>query len=98
MIYACAVCKAASGTRADGITPLGRLANAELRKLKKEAYALLSPHLFGDLNKRKCVFKRFSEKMGIHADDCRIGHFDEAATLKAIEVLKKWPPRVKKAV
>jgi DNA-binding LacI/PurR family transcriptional regulator len=90
MIYVCLVCKASVGTHSDGYTPLGRLANKELKALKKQAHALLDPHHGFDKRKRQKTYIKLAEKLGIPVDDCHIGHFDETMTLKAIAELETW--------
>jgi len=96
LIYVCVICKASVGTHPDGETPLGRLADKELKELKKEAHALFDPHWEPDRKKRDRAYKKLAEKMGIPARQCHFGWFDKETILRAIAILKVWRPRKRK--
>jgi len=96
-IYVCIICNASVGTHYDGITPLGRLADKELKELKKQAHALFDPHWKPDKKKRDRAYKTLAKKLSIRAEECHFGWFDKVMLLKAIEVLEKWRPRKKRA-
>lgn len=80
----CNNCQAWTGTHKKDKKPLGRLANKELRALKKEA------HMYFDLiwqqlvsasvkknDARNWAYKWLSEKMGTPPEETHIGMFDE---------------------
>ena len=87
--YACIVCKASVGTHPDGVTPLGRLADDELKKLKMKAHALFDPIWKSGNTGRDQAYKWLAKKMGIPGKDCHFGHFNKAMLLKSIEILTK---------
>jgi hypothetical protein len=101
MVWVCQPCKAWVGChRGKNNIPLGRLANAELRKLKIEAHSLLDAlwraamKIRGWSQKyaRGKAYSWLAKSMDIPPSDCHIGMFDEATCLKAIEVLRKREP------
>jgi hypothetical protein len=60
----------------DGTLPLGRLANAELRKTKQAAHAAFDPlWRSGDMS-RAMAYGWLSDKLGIPYEQCHIGMFD----------------------
>lgn len=87
--YVCIVCKASVGTHPDGITPLGRLADKELKTLKKEAHALFDPLWKSGERSRNQAYKWLAKKLGISVRECHFGHFDKTMLQKAIEILSK---------
>ena len=73
--YLCSPCNAYVGCHPNTTVPLGRLANAELRR-----YKLLSHNAFDKLWKsgtytRSNAYKLLGEKMGLVASECHIGMF-----------------------
>lgn len=63
----------------DGTTPLGRLADADLRTAKQKAHAAFDPLWTHDENRskaRKREYKWLANALGINPDDCHIGEFD----------------------
>jgi hypothetical protein len=98
-IYKCSnypICDAYVGTHKGTTKPLGRLANKELRELKKKA------HLYFDYmwksrnsklkvkNSRKKAYKWLSEQLGISVNDTHIGYFDKETTMKVIDICSKY--------
>lgn len=77
-VWACFPCDAWVGTHKNSPThaPLGRLANAELRKAKMAAHAAFDPLWKSGQMTRKEAYKRLSEKMGLTPDQTHIGMFD----------------------
>lgn len=57
-------------------TPLGRLANTELRKAKMAAHATFDPIWKKGVMTRKEAYAWLSSMLGIHPDDCHMGMFD----------------------
>lgn len=84
MFYYCHDCQAWVGVHKKDNTPLGRLANKELRALKREAHMyfdkIWEPLVTPSFNKGKArtwAYDWLSEKMGIRRDETHIGMFDE---------------------
>jgi len=78
VIFACLPCDAWVGTHKNSGKPLGRLANAELRKAKMAAHAAFDPLWKGGQMTGKEAYKRLSEKMGLTPEQTHIGMFDVA--------------------
>lgn len=101
MIWICRPCKAWVGTHKDGKnTPLGRLANAELRVWKKKAHAwfdnlwkakIRRDHC-GKTVARKAGYAWLAKQLGLDVDDCHIGMFDIDMCKRAIEACKPYYP------
>lgn len=97
--YQCAPCDAYVGTHPGTEKPLGRLADAELRRWKSRTHAAFDP-IWQERYARKSAhdtrykkgmarggrYKRLAELMGIPKEDCHIGMFDVAACQQAIEI------------
>jgi hypothetical protein len=77
IFYACSNCKAYVGCHGGTDKPLGRLADAKLRRAKNEAHtafdALWRNRVFIT---RKQAYTWLSEAMGVTEDLCHIGMFD----------------------
>lgn len=98
-VWCCAECEAWVGVHRDSkdFAPLGRLANASLRKLKMKAHALLDPcwrnrpgHDKGRL--RKAIYKLLADELGIDGKACHVGEFDDDLCERAIRILSspRW--------
>jgi hypothetical protein len=76
--WACRPCDAWVGTHKNSPEhkPLGRLANAELRKAKMAAHAVFDPLWKSGRMSRKEAYSMLSEKMSIPKDQAHIGMFD----------------------
>ena len=61
----------------DGTLPLGRLANAALRKAKSRAHAAFDPLWRSGNMKRRQAYGWLASQLGIPVDDCHIGMFNE---------------------
>lgn len=69
--------------------PLGRLANAELRKAKNRAHAAFDP-LWKDGNmSRRRAYSWLAKQLGIKEKDCHIGMFDVDMCARVVEVISK---------
>ncbi len=66
--------------------PLGRLANAELRKLKSQAHAAFDPKWRSGMMTRKEAYGILADRLGIKRKDCHIGMFEEETCLKVVEI------------
>lgn len=98
-VWCCWKCQAWVGVHRDSATyaPLGRLANASLRRLKQQAHALLDPCWrerpgFAKGKLRKTVYKMLADELGIAKTACHIGEFDEFQCRDAIKILSspRW--------
>ncbi|MTI49441.1 MAG: hypothetical protein FH761_16535 [Firmicutes bacterium] len=87
--YLCEGCKAYVGVHPDLKTPLGRLANKELRELKIKAHSLFDPHWKDGNIKRHQAYKELAEKLEIPRNECHFGWFDKDMLLKAIKILER---------
>lgn len=88
--YKCESCDSYVGVHPDLKTPLGILANKELRELKKKAHFLFDPIWNKkDGISRTGAYNRLAIKLGIPTEQCHFGWFDKDMLLKTIEVLKE---------
>lgn len=86
----CAECKAWVGCHAGKQNkPLGRLANAELRKAKQAAHAAFDPVWRSGRMKRKDAYAWLADELGISFANCHIGMFDVDGCKAVIAVVKK---------
>lgn len=85
--------------------PLGRLANAKLRRAKMHAHEVFDRLWVAKIrgfkwpkNKaRRAAYAWLAKEMGIAHDECHIGNFDEAQCAKVIEICGSIKPRNKTA-
>ncbi len=74
--------------------PLGRLANAELRRAKISAHAAFDPLWQGKQRRDSCsksaarhaAYKWLAGQMGIHVKDCHIGMMDVKQCNRVVEI------------
>jgi len=98
-IYECAPCGAWVGCHPGTETPLGRLANAELRMAKMAVHAAFDPiwkarferkHAADPAYKKHMArggrYKRLAELMGIPRAECHIGMFDLERCQSAVRI------------
>jgi len=86
--YKCTNCDAYVGVHSGTQVPLGRLANSELRELKKECHALFDPVWKINKNiKREQAYGRLANALGIPRNECHFGWFDKEMLLKAKSIL-----------
>lgn len=93
-VYLCRTCAAWVGCHKQGKhdKPLGRLANADLRKLKVRCHALFDPiwqqaAKTRGMKARGLAYKWVAEGLGIDWNMCHFGEFDEATCRRAIGFL-----------
>ena len=86
--WLCEDCGAYVGCHKGTITPLGRLANAELRKAKSAAHNSFDPKWRNRSMSRDQAYDWLSRKLGIDKKDCHIGMFDVDMCNKVIEVCR----------
>lgn len=68
--------------------PLGRLANAELRRWKMAVHEVFDPMWKGRLMTRERAYLKLSQMLGIKKELCHIGMFDVETCQRAVGVLK----------
>jgi len=69
--------------------PLGRMANARLRELKKMAHELFDPMWRNGPMKRWQAYSWLARKMDMTRKEAHIGEFDESQCERLIEILKE---------
>lgn len=97
LFFMCEGCGAWVGTHKSTGQPLGRLANAELRRLKQQAHAVFDPLWEAKLRRDGCSKKKargaaymwLADEMNIPREDCHIAMFDEARCRQAAEICGK---------
>lgn len=78
----------------DGRVPLGRLANAELRRAKSAAHIALDGLWRTRAMSRNATYRWLAKTLQIPVDDCHIGMFDVAqcrAVIDAVENYRNLP-------
>ncbi len=87
--YQCAPCDAYVGTHKGGAghPPLGRLANANLRRLKVRCHSLFDPLWKQALMSRSEAYRRLAKALNIPKEECHIGMFDEGRCMMAITAI-----------
>lgn len=93
-VWWCQPCEAFVGCHRGGYLPKGRVAKAELRKLKIEAHRLFDRFWraaiklrgWSQHDARKAAYQWLADSMGIEVKLCHIGMFDEAQTRQVIEI------------
>lgn len=91
LFYLCKPCDAYVGCHPGTINPLGRLANAELRKAKNGAHAVFDPKWREGGMKRQHAYKWLSEQLGISREECHIGMMDVDLCRRVVEVCTARP-------
>lgn len=75
--WSCSPCKAWVGChKRSNAVPLGRLANAELRREKTAAHAAFDPIWKSGRKSRRGAYEWLSKRLSIPFKDCHIGMFD----------------------
>lgn len=75
-LYVCEPCDARVGTHGKGKTPLGTLANGQLRNLRMMCHAKIDPAWRKGKMKRRAVYSRLARKMGLSSKEAHIGLFN----------------------
>lgn len=86
--YMCYPCAAYVGCHPGTKKPLGRLANAELRKAKQAAHVAFDPLWRDRKQKRKAAYTWLAKQLGIHVNDCHIGMFDVEMCRRVVEACR----------
>jgi hypothetical protein len=84
--WACLPCKAWIAVKPNG-KPVGRLANAELRRLKVTLHGLFDPYWRGQQMPRRTAYRWLSKMIGLDREK-HIGQFTDNECIRAINFLK----------
>lgn len=88
--YRCDPCNAHVGCHPGTDTPLGTLANRELRRARSSAHKAFDPLWRNAEHRgeaRRAAYARLAEALGIDGKDCHIAHFDEAQCARVVEIV-----------
>ena len=90
-LYLCRPCDAYVGTHGKGKTPLGTMANAQVRQWRKSAHSIFDPMWKGrkKFMSRSRAYLWMQEVMNLPPDQAHIGMFDEEQCKLLIERVKK---------
>jgi hypothetical protein len=83
--WLCEICGAYVGTYRNG-SPLGRLANAELRIEKRKAHKAFDPLWQKGKQSRSEAYIWLAKELEISEDQCHIGMFDLNTCKKAVSI------------
>ena len=83
--YECKPCDARVGCHGTSTKPLGRLANAELRREKSAAHRAFDPIWKSRRMKRGEAYRWLAERLSMAREDCHIGMFDVADCQRVVE-------------
>ena len=86
--WRCAPCDAYVGCHPGTDKPLGRLANAELRKAKQAAHRVFDPLWKSKKMKRSAAYGLLAQRLGISKNQCHIGYFDIDTCKRVVQVLQ----------
>jgi hypothetical protein len=90
-------CDAYVGCHRGTERPLGRLANAELRRAKQAAHAVFDPlwqakmrlSRISKKTARNAAYQWLARELGIPESDCHIGMFDVDACRRVVEICER---------
>ena len=83
---------APGGGQGDGTVPLGRLANAELRKAKQDAHAAFDPLWKSGRMRRKDAYAWLAGLMKLKVKNTHIGEFDVAQCHAVVQAVQRCSP------
>ncbi|UPW82354.1 zinc-finger-containing protein [Lysinibacillus sp. Ag94] len=91
-MYVCRPCDAYVGTHGKGKTPLGTLANARLRNIRRAAHSMFDPLWKGKYRKmsRSKAYRVMQELMDLPPKKAHIGMMDEEQCFELIRKLKEY--------
>ena len=87
--WMCEPCNAYVGCHKGTDTPLGRLANAELRAMKSKAHKAFDPLWKEGYMSRREAYTWLSEALDISSDECHIGMFDVPRCEEAVALCEE---------
>jgi hypothetical protein len=88
--WVCKPCDAYVGCHPGTIKPLGRLADAQLRTLKRMAHAEFDPIWKDGLITRGQAYSWLAGELGMEKSSCHIGEFSEERCIQVIKACKKF--------
>lgn len=88
--YHCAPCDAYVGCHPGTTQPLGRLANAELRRAKQMAHAAFDPIWRNKLMSRSEAYAWLADQMRLPTEACHIGMFTVQRCERAITLCRNY--------
>jgi phage nucleotide-binding protein len=91
-VYLCRPCNAYVGTHGRGKTPLGTLANKNLRDMRMRTHAAFDPLWKSKKMSRSKAYKWMAEVMELPGDKAHIGMFDENQCLELLRHLRENLP------
>jgi hypothetical protein len=83
--WACMPCRAWVGCHPHTITPLGILANAELRQARMAAHAAFDPLWTNGKVSRSQAYGWLAQKLGLAREHVHIGMFDKATCQRVVD-------------
>lgn len=86
-IYRCVPCDAHVGCHPHSHRPLGRLADAGLRKAKMAAHRAFDPLWQSGRMRRKEAYRWLADQLGIEPNLCHIGLFDVLQCRAVVDVV-----------
>ena len=86
--YKCTECDAYVGVHDGTYIPLGRLADRELRALKKRCHYIFDPVWQGKRLRRDRAYNRLAQLLGIRPEHCHFGWFDKDMLLRCLAIMK----------
>lgn len=91
MVYLCRPCDAYVGVHKGTDKPLGRLANAKLRRWKQAAHAAFDPlwQTGPYRGKRNKAYRWLAEQMGLPVKETHIGMLDVDKCKRVIQICEK---------
>lgn len=87
--YKCINCDAYVGVHTGTDIPLGRIANKELRQLKKQCHDLFDRTWTKEKHNRQQKYKELANYLKIPQQECHFGWFDKEMLIKSLEYLKR---------
>ena len=93
LFWSCEPCEAYVGCHPGTKNPLGRLANAELRRAKQSVHRVLDPLWKSKKMTRRDAYALLANGLNIALQNCHVGMFDVPTCQAALAVLRhKEPP------
>ena len=90
LFWLCENCGAYVGCHGNTDKPLGKLANKEVRLLRRQAHRLFDNLWKNKKMRRKEAYQWLAVRLSIDYNDCHIGMFDKRRCNKVIKLCKKW--------
>jgi len=88
--YYCQECGAWVGVHEGTVRPMGRMANAHLRRWKMKAHAAFDPIWQLKSMQRSRAYLWLSKELGIERKDCHIGKFDADLCQLTVSVCNEY--------